>query len=162
MEADAELPEAKCLERLFAVLDGLDGLHVNVGSVGNAGAKTGCGGTVPEGESCNAGEFTDLGFLEAGFDKRRFDLMNFRSGLARAVVAEVVLVNAVDDVGDAALDGQLFQAQEEFIFAMKATVRVVGGVGGVVEFERWNELVSEAADGGVLGCIAFVGFRNGR
>src|ERR1035437_9109453 len=121
----AELAEAEGLNLLFAGLHGLDVLNGDRRSVGNAGTQTGRGGTVPGGQAGQAGEFADFGLGEAGIGQRGSHPMLGGGALARAVVAQVVHIDSVDDVLAAALAAQGCKAGEQFVLAVEAAVGTV-------------------------------------
>ena len=54
--------------------------------------------------------------------------------LAGAIVAEIVFVDTVDDVGDVALFSELLKHGEEFVLAEEAALRVVADVLGAIKF----------------------------
>src|SRR5579864_4156482 len=86
--------------------------------------------------------------------------MDFRSVLSWPVVAQVVLIHAVDDMGNTALAPHIIETREQLVFAMKTAVLIVLEVIGIFELVSVDVLVgnSELADK-IFG-IAFVRFRN--
>ena len=57
-------------------------------------------------------QFADLCLGQVGFDQRSLNLVNSSSILARTVIAQVVPVDAVDDVRDSALSADFFEPVE--------------------------------------------------
>lgn len=161
MEARAELAEAEGFERLFAVFHRFDAFLGDFGAVGDAGAEAGGGGAVPGGEAGTAAEFANLGFGEAGFNEGGFDVVGFGGALAGTPVAEIVDVDAIDNIRDAAFLAHLIQAGEEFVFAVEAAVFIVFDVFGVIEFEGFDVFVADVEVAGELFGVAFVGFGDG-
>jgi hypothetical protein len=68
----------------------------------------------------------------------------FGGVLSRAIVAEVIEVDAVDDMANGALAAELFEAGEKLVFAVEAAVGAVADVVRVVELVGLDELVSDA------------------
>jgi hypothetical protein len=81
--------------------------------------------------------------------------------LARAVIAEVVHVHAVNDVVEGALAPHLFQPREQLVLAVETAVGIVPRVIRVLEFAGFDVLVSDAELRDERLGIAFVRFRNG-
>ena len=108
------------------------------------GAEAGGRGTVPGGQPGHARQFADLRFAQARVHQRRLHLVLPRGILAGAVVAQVVGIYTVDDVGDAALAADFFQAREQFVLAVEAAVGVVLQVIGIFEFARLDIFVRDS------------------
>jgi hypothetical protein len=64
--------------------------------------------------------------------------------LAGTIVAQIVFVHAVHDVGVAALAADPFENREQFVFAVKAAVRIVLHVVGVFELVRFDVFVADS------------------
>jgi hypothetical protein len=71
--------------------------------------------------------------------------------LAGTEVARIVGVDAVNDVGNAAVAADLVEAREQFVLAVEAAVGAVAGVVGVIELVGLDVLVADtvAADEGL-------------
>ncbi len=105
-----------------------------------------------------SGEGADVFFGEAGIGKRREHGMLRGGLLAGAVVAGVVGVEAVGDVGDAARGALAFEHGEELVLAVEAAGGVVAGVvfagelgggnGDERDGLRWRRRRWPRADGG--------------
>lgn len=87
--------------------------------------------------------------------------MDFCGALAGAVIAEVVDVDAVDDVIEAAIGSDIVHDAEEFILAVEAAVGVVRDVSGVFEFAGRDHLVEDAVSDGEIDGIALMGIGDG-
>ena len=144
VKAHAELAEAQRLDLFFPGLHGLHVLNGHRRSVRNAGTQTRRGGPVPGGQVGQAGQFADLRLGQSGIRQRRGHLVLQRGVLARTVVAEVVHVDAVDDVLVAALAAHLFQAREQLVLAVEAAVGTIAHVIGIVELLGRDVLVDDA------------------
>src|SRR5215472_167161 len=70
--------------------------------------------------------------------------MLLRGGLAGAIIAEVILVHAIDDVLVAALAADFAKTREELVFAVEAAVGVVAQVIGIVELAALDVFVHDA------------------
>src|ERR1700736_5849779 len=87
--------------------------------------------------------------------------MQFGRFLTRPVIAEIVLIYAVNNVHDTALASDPVEPREQLVFAMETAVRVVLYIIRVIEFMRLDifvrngELIHESFG------IAFVGFGDG-
>lgn len=87
--------------------------------------------------------------------------MGFGGALAGTPVAEIVDVDAVDDIRYPAFLAHLIQTGEEFVFAVEAAVFVVLYVFGVIEFEGFDVFVADLEIAGELFGVAFVGLGDG-
>src|SRR5689334_23078716 len=87
--------------------------------------------------------------------------MNARGVLARAVVSEIVLVYAIDDVFDSALPAYFLQTIEQFVFAVKTAVGIIGDVFGILELECRDVLMPNPVLFGKKFGVTFVGFGDG-
>jgi hypothetical protein len=76
--------------------------------------------------------------------QRRLHLVQPSGVLAGPVVAQIVGIYAVDDVGDAALAADFFQARKQFVLAVEAAVGVVLQVIGILEFARLDIFVRDS------------------
>ena len=161
MEASAELAESECLQRFFTILDCLDSFLGDFGAIGDAGTETGGGGTVPGGKASEATEFANFGFAEPGFDERSFDVVSLGGALAGTPVAEVVDIDPVDYVGDAAFFADFIEAAKQLVLAVEAPVLVVLDVVRVFEFKGFDVFVADGKPGGEFLGIAFVGSGDG-
>ncbi len=84
--------------------------------------------------------------------------MDFGGALARAIIAQVVDVDAVDYVRDATLARDFIQAGEELIFAVETAVAIVFEVIGIFEFARFDVFVANAVGARELLCVALMRF----
>ena len=84
--------------------------------------------------------------------------MKFRGILPRAIVAEIVHVDAVDDVRNSTLTPDLLQAFEKLVLTVEAAIGVVLEIIGILEFVRRNQLVPDAELPGELDGVALVRF----
>ena len=96
------------------------------------------------GRSGQPRQLANLGLGQPGIGQGRRHLVLLGGILARAIVAQVVQIHAVDDVFVAALAAHLRQAREQFVLAVEAAVRVVADVVGIVEFVGLDVLVRDA------------------
>ena len=82
-------------------------------------------------------------------------------GLARPVIAQVIYVDAVNDVLEAALAAHLFQSREQLVLAVEAAVGIVLRIIRVGELAGLDVFVGDAKLRGERFGIALVRFRNG-
>src|SRR6478736_368805 len=87
--------------------------------------------------------------------------MNSRRVLTWTVIAQIILIHAVEDVVHTSGGSDFFQPGEEFVFAVKTPVRIVGDVFRVVELVGLNVLVENAGLASERLCIVFVRCGNG-
>jgi hypothetical protein len=87
--------------------------------------------------------------------------VGFGGALAGTPVAEIVDVDAVDNIRDPAFLAHFIQAGEEFVFAVEAAIFVVLYVFGVIEFEGFDVFVADVEVAGELFGVAFVGLGDG-
>ena len=86
--------------------------------------------------------------------------MNFGGALTGAVVAEVIDIDAIDDVLNATIGSNFVHDAKEFIFAVKAAIGIVGDVLGILEFAGGNHFMKDSVGFGEIDGITLVGFRD--
>ena len=144
VESHAELAEAERPQRLFAALDGLDGLFRGRSAIGDARAEAGGSRSVPRRQAGQARKLADFGFPQPGVYQRRFNLVLLSRLLPWAVIAQVVHVDAVHDVLDRPLAAERLQALEQLVLAVEATIGCVADVIRVLELACGDVLVPES------------------
>ncbi len=128
MVADTETAQAERGEGIFGLLDLGEHFGGDAAAVLDARGEAGGGGLVPDIERGGAGEGADILLGEAGVGERREHGMLCGGLLAGAVVAGVIRVETVDDVGDAAGGALALEDGEELVLAVEAAGGVVAGV----------------------------------
>ncbi len=150
--ADADLPEAECVEGGFGLLDLREAFGGDGEAVGDAGGEAGTGGLVGEGKAGLTGEGADLGFRELGGDERGEGSVLSGGLLAGAeggdVGGAVVEVHAIGDVGEVPGAAKALHNREELVLAVEAAVGVVALVVGVGELFGLEDLGGNAVVGG--------------
>src|SRR5258705_5432056 len=84
--------------------------------------------------------------------------MQLRGSLPRTVVAEVVDVYAVDDMHNAALASDFVEPGKQLVFAVEATVGVIGYVIGIIELAGSDVLMANAVFASKGFSVGFVRF----
>ena len=137
-----EATQAESGERIFGLLDLFEHFGGDAAAIFDARGKARGGGFIPDIERSGAGESANILLSEAGVRERREDGMRSSGLLSGAVVAGVVGVETVDDVGDAAGDALALEDGKELVLAVEAAGGVIAGVvfagqlGGVDGDER--------------------------
>ena len=107
-----------------------------------------------------ARQLANLGLGQSRFHQRRRTSCSLRGVLARTVIAQVVLVDAVDDVRDASRRADFFQPREQLVLAVEAAVGIIGDVVRIFELVCLDVLVANIRFAGELLGIALVRLRN--
>ncbi len=155
MIAHAHGTQAERAQILLGLIDHLQTLRCHFLAVRDATRQAGRRRFIPNWKLPIGGQRTHIGFRKATFDKRASNGMFSRRLHARAIVALVVEIRAVDeDIVAWELGLQLLQLSIEFRFAMVATIRSVAHIRCTSELVGLNDFVSNADQlcqgGGVL------------
>ena len=162
VKADTELPKTERLDLFLAGFDGMDILDRDGRAVWDARTQASRRGAVPRGKAGGMGEFADFGFAKSGIGERGGDAVLLGGVLARAIIAEIVEVDPVDNVFDRSIAAKLFEAGEEFVFAVETAVGVIADVIGIIEFVGDDELMGDAELRGEGFRVALMGTRKRR
>src|SRR5208337_832878 len=122
---NAKLAEAHPAQCLFALFDDLQRLRRYGTPVFNARRQTRGRGLVPDAQSRESRELTNVVLSESSVEQRRSDAMLSRSLLAGPEIALVVGINAVSDHVEAALRAEPLHYREQLVLAIEAARGVV-------------------------------------
>src|SRR5579883_2901834 len=144
MKAHAKLPEPERADRLFAAVDGFHVLNRHGSSVGDSRTQA-CGSRpIPGREAGSFRELADFAFRQAGVYERRFRVVKPCRLLSGAIVAQIVAVHAIDDVGDSAIPRELIEAREQLVLAVKTPVAIILQVLGIFELAGFYVFVADS------------------
>jgi hypothetical protein len=139
--ADAYLLESEGAEVRLERGDLREARARDARTIGKPARETSRSGLVPHAEPKQGGHPPDVVFSKLRLDERTAHTGALGRFDARAVVAEVVHIRAVDDVGEPP-ERTLFRGQSiELGLAMKTSVGLVGDVALVIDLVRFDELV---------------------
>jgi hypothetical protein len=151
--ADAEVGEASVVEEGFAFFDLGEGAERDGGAIGYTAGEAGEGGFFPVGDIEVFGEGANVRFGHAGVEEWGTDGVFVGGFEARAEVAGIVGVDAIENGPDVTpllllLGGKLGEFGVKLGFTKVAAVRGVGGIIGAVHFRGVEELEGGVEDGG--------------
>src|SRR5207245_6780506 len=102
VEAHAELAESKIAQGCFAALDEVETLRGHFRAVRQTRSETSGSGAVPRWQTGAAREKANLGFAQAGVEKRGQDLVLRGGAMTGTKIERVISVYAVSDGGEPA------------------------------------------------------------
>jgi len=142
--ADANDPKTMAPDNLFGFFNSGEAIGGDGEARGEPGREAGGGGFFGDFQSGFPSESAHIGFGEAGFAEGGGHGKLPGGGAAGADFAGVVKIFPISEHIDASEPGQFFHALEKFRTAEVATVRGVGGVGGVFQFQGTENLHRQA------------------
>jgi len=152
----ADDAESVLANGLFGLFDGGESLGGDGEARGESGGQARGGRLFGNFQPGLPGEGTDIGLGEAGLPKRGGHGEFSGSGAARTDFPGVIKIFSIGENGDTPQAGELLHPLEKFRAAEVAAIRQVGGVGGVVQlqgFENFNRqgmFLGEGEGGGMF------------
>jgi hypothetical protein len=138
------LPQAEGAELGLEAADLREAFAGDLRPVRDAAREARARGLVPDGEAEDVGGAAHVVLAEPALDENAPDARVPGGVEARTVVAQVVGVRAVEDVGEAPLARLDLGDLVELRFAVKAAVGRVGDVAGALDLVRLDELVARS------------------
>jgi hypothetical protein len=136
--ADADDAKAVTTDSLLGLFDGGESVWGDGETGGEPGGEAGGGGFFGDLQACFPGEGAHLGLGQAGIAERGGHGELSGGGATGSDFPGVVKVFPVGQDGDPAELGQLLHPQEKFRAAEVTAIGRVGGVGRVVQFQRFK------------------------